>query len=337
MLKTLCERALPHASGEDASAMVTVALEVSTELPRLCERYPVLPGELSLPVALTAAVQHRRCEHGGLLVQAGLMLWAFAFDDVLDLGSQSPHTVRQLLEECGRLAENGSRGPHPTHEVALPLRELLETLEKTTLWPDIRSLWCREFSLFLEASSHEYELTRGERIGPDATDVIGSYLQDAGHSIALPWLLIAGVALCEDASALRSLDRLYALAVKCGVAARLANDLGTFGRERAERRINAVSLLAPVAGDSDARARSQRAAARRAIQQRLEREVAEARSLASEISTVSSIEQKFLDVVLLGLAVYGRGDFRGIVGVHGGQNRPAVSRRGSRVRADASA
>jgi hypothetical protein len=246
-----------------------------------------------------------------------MMLWAIAFDDVWDADPVHPSVLHEILNECRALASRQWRHAPVTHEVTRPLRWFREGLDARTLWQEVEPYWSREFLAFLQASRYEYDQTRGYAQLPLDKDPLVPYLSHACHSIALPWLLIAGLGNYDDRSVVAALSALSALAVQCGRVARLSNDLGTFGREQREGRVNAVTLLeADIAVhpnlDGPAMSESISRQATVAIKTRLDRELTRARNLAGGISTSTGVEERFLDVLVLGMTIYSHSDFRSL-------------------------
>jgi hypothetical protein len=311
-LQRLYQQAIPDAEANEVEALLITALRLSEDVGRLCATLPVLPRSLALPASVTAVLQHGGAPQDVLLTQAGMMLWAIAFDDLWDVESQDPRVLDQVLRECRALASKRWRRVTPLHHVSRPLERFRESLVKRPHWRKVEPFWASEFLAFLEASRYEYDLARGSAHLSDDEDLLGAYLSHACHSIALPWLLIAGLGSRDDQSLVSSLPVLAALAVQCGRVARLSNDLGTQGRERLEGRVNAVTLLNAQLVGSRIAPDAAMGQVTQAIRSRLDSELAEARNLADSISTDTHVERRFLNVLALGMTLYSHSDFRAL-------------------------
>ncbi len=265
------------------------------------------------PVGLTAALQHGQGRPAAHRVQSALMLWAIAFDDLLDSGRSSGAQVKEVLKECELLTSPRWESVAGSVEVTRALRHLRVELCLAPRWADVSDVWCSEFAAFLRASSLERSFSLTDRWSQGDL-LLDLYLEHAQHSIALPWLLVGGMAFEQDPKVFKSLPLLSALAVQCGRAARLSNDIATHSREKTEGRLNAVSLLHAARGARSSRNEDLIRDSVNAVDVRLRREAAKARELAASISTDSGTEDRFIDVMTLGIEIYARSDFRVMAG-----------------------
>jgi hypothetical protein len=278
---------------------------VVTAVGEECGRHPVLPRKLVVPVSMLVVSEALPVDVPGLIQMITSRLWCAAFDDVFDRELVSRERMAEIVEGCRALAW----GAHLTgleDEYSQTLFRLLAPSRRTPLWDRVQPFWADLFLRFVDGSWYEFEESqRTEAPG------LEEYLARARHSIGLPWLLIAETALLGDLPSVDALPSLSELAVQCGLAVRLSNDLASFDREIAEATLNAVALVArqgrPVSGpDHQARVRG----ARLVVESRLEHEVAEAHRLGAAIAPRAGLAKRFVRAMDVGVQAYAQGDPR---------------------------
>jgi hypothetical protein len=287
---------------------------VLTDVRVLCDRFPMLPRAMAAPVSVLMIVEGPELRPQAIAKKVCLALWTLALDDLLDQGSLKTDG-RTVLSNCRKLTAHLRDGKRPGDELSGTLFELMQDSCHSRMWGPIEPFWAKMFEKCIRGWAYEDELARTWRAGlgnagPPSFD---EYMAHARYSVALPWVLLAGLALSEDPSLVAALPELTLLAEQCGVVGRLSNDLGGWQREKLEQKqINAVAIVA--AADAMSVEADQKnmlwESARAKVSQLRDRELRSAKRLCATINTASGLEKGFFRVTELLAAVYAAEDFR---------------------------
>lgn len=171
-----------------------------------------------------------------LVADAGLVL--FAIDDLLDDSGLSAEEGALRVEQYAAVAR-GERRPEVAFDpIAGAITDLRRRVAASDRGGDLIDVWADAVGRMLAGMGAELRGTRD----PAAT-TLARYLEGARDSIGVEmialtaWIATDAAATRDALPALRRAERSFSTAV------RLANDLRTCERERAEGRVNAVTLV----------------------------------------------------------------------------------------------
>lgn len=173
---------------------------------------------------------------------ARMVLWAFAIDDVVEKEITELDELEDLFDRCNAVVRTGRRDD--SHPILASLSGWQQELAQLPNYPALSALWERKFAACL--AGHRYDWiagwarTRGTT-APGFTMDVAEYLahhDGAGvGQVHVPrWIVYGG----DDVSS--CLDVLVPALEDASVLIRLANDLGTFARERDEPGQNNVLM-----------------------------------------------------------------------------------------------
>ncbi|MFG3436681.1 terpene synthase family protein [Nonomuraea sp. NPDC047897] len=235
----------------DRGRVLRAALEVVPEAAALLRPYPVLyaDGEssasrlafscLSAAATFPDAARHRVADLGVLT------MILFGIDDIADgiAGEGAEDEQAALFAALPAILGRTTRPPVPGG----PVEQILAA------W----SRWCDRFHAHAGAASHVPNLSRHVRLVGEAMTrerawatarapwpSYADYLANGVHSITYPAWWAAALAVCGPASTGPEHWASIEPATRLGAACmRLANDVRTFEREKAEGKPNSISIL----------------------------------------------------------------------------------------------
>ncbi|MFN8566991.1 MAG: terpene synthase family protein [Kouleothrix sp.] len=203
------------------------------QLAPLIARFPSLRGERLPGIALI--VQARTPEWRTTdpqLLAARYLIWIFGVDDLSD--DRALRLPALLAHHAGYRAV--ARGAAPTDALGMLLAELLAGLQALPLWPALADTWLRSFDELLAGMAAERR--------PEPPASLEAYMAYAHLSIGAmqdAWTVLLTLG---DTSALSQLAAIGAALQAEARVIRLANDLNSAEKERAEGKHNALTLLA---------------------------------------------------------------------------------------------
>lgn len=235
----------------DRRRVLHTALEVVPEAAEHLRPYPVLyaDGESSASrlafSCLSAAATFPDAAREQIIDLAVLTMILFGIDDIAD-GVAGPSAERDhgaIFAALPAILGRTSRAPAP----GSPVEQILAA------W----SRWCDRFHGYAGAASHLSRLSRhvelvGEAMGRerawaearDPWPSYADYLANGVHSITYPVWWVAALAVCGPEPAREAHWASIEPATHLGAACmRLANDIRTFEREKAEGKPNSISIL----------------------------------------------------------------------------------------------
>jgi hypothetical protein len=303
------ETYLPALSGAQSDAIATKLSDVVGESSAWVHRFACLDDRTILPASVLKIAQLLDLPVKSIATSVKWEVWVFAVDDLLDERRLPFGEIEQILEECYGIAISpvGVEQPHTEFGVSFTelKRELADHPQFVGLQPSFAAATMKLFEgmMYVAQSSVRWADT-------SPSPPLDEYLYHAanGHVHPFFWTL----PLVDDASVLPELSALASLAHVCARICRLANDLGTFARERDEGVLNAVRVVMNKIASQEIKQSSEDLlqAAEGEIRARMEHERGRAEDLAAGIHTDSGVERSFLRLAELTVGTYGRGDVR---------------------------
>jgi hypothetical protein len=175
-----------------------------------------------------------------LVVGARIILWIFAFDDLVDEGDLTHEEVETLAERYGLIAR-GHRRAEGTDRLGTLLREVCDGLTRYPVFDSVGGRWGRALSDTLHAMSQEH-LWRRQYLDHGIQPSYAAYVENGLKSIAgAPYIWLALIMLGEPSTA-RHAGHLSGQMRQAAVCVRLANDLRSYLKELAEGNVNSVTL-----------------------------------------------------------------------------------------------
>lgn len=201
-----------------------------------------LPRPQTLPLeamALSAAVISPWCSADQVRPSARLCAWAYALDDYAEQDAATLTELDHLLTRCETIAETGT--PDTGHPLLAALSECVAVLKRQPLYSHLAPLWVERFRKDMRGVRYDWTTARARREPAGDASCIEEYL-DHADSI-LVWTPHLARWICHgDNQLLNHLDVLIPALDDKTVAVRLANDLATIPRERAERDQNNILM-----------------------------------------------------------------------------------------------
>lgn len=199
------------------------------------------------PTALTMVAAAPWLPEADLWVMSAIPAWIFTIDACLDEGVFRPEERRTRAAHYVAIAAAApGLGPEPRDPYAAALADLQRRLAERRLGEPLRPYWAHACRRMLAGMIAECEAgDRGEM--PDWN----TYLRRGLHSIGVPMYLAGAYVLTDDPGLPGGLSALLPMVAESGRAVRLANDLRTADKERAEGNCNALFF----AGEEEVRSR----------------------------------------------------------------------------------
>lgn len=206
-----------------------------------------LPDHENLPLfgaAFGASVVGPWATPNQLRLPARMVAWAYAFDDHVERKVTDREELNELVDRCLAVVHTGQ--PDTGTPLLSSLSAWQQELARLPAYPPLESLWKAKFTSCLRG--HHYDWTAGwarERgIAPDVEEYLAHADSISLWLVNLPrWVAYGGDELPAH------LDTLVPAVDDLSVAVRLANDLATIDRERAEPGQNNILMCPGVSPD----------------------------------------------------------------------------------------
>lgn len=178
---------------------------------------------------------------GELLVPATVSLWMTDADDRFDTRIATAAEAGEFARRCGAIAAGcrGGRGGrvHSADPLERSLAAIVGRLSELPGYAGLSAFWHERFQEAMAAQVFEWQVSHG-RVAPSLEEYLGQ-----GDSFLLGPICAAWWMSSAEAGLPGWLDTLRAAQQEASAAGRLANDLATVTRERAEGcRANALLL-----------------------------------------------------------------------------------------------
>src|SRR6266545_3030220 len=301
-------RYLPTMHPHELRFLERVLDPVVDEVQAVQRRFTVLPMDPLVPVSLIVCIGNQDQSPAAIALQSAMALWTIALDDLLDSGDLSEADAAAVLRQC-RLAASAS-SPRPSTDLGAAMAWFQSALARYPLWNELRPSWHRSLQAFLGSAGVEFRMSRALAAFSGEPTALKRYVFHGSRSIGLPWLLITGLALRRDESAVGVLPHLVALADKCGTAVRLANDLAGAHREADEGTINAVAVLAEELKAQGLSATEAFEIGSRRVESMLKRALRQVHKLVMQAKTDSGVESQFARFTEFSVEFQRKGDIR---------------------------
>jgi catabolite regulation protein CreA len=220
-----------------------VAMSVMRALADL-QRWTVaeLPDQLGAQlsvIALTESVVHPWASAEAIFLSGRMAVWVCAIDDHIERDVTELDKLDEFIDRCNAVVRTGRRDDsHPL------LASLSGWQRELACWPDysaLAELWERKFAACMRAMRYDWVVGLARANGTGTTSTVAEYLDNADSisvwQVHLPCWVSAGGATLVD-----HLDVLVPALDDIAVACRLANDLASYARERADPRENNVLM-----------------------------------------------------------------------------------------------
>ena len=218
--------------------LLAVAREVTRSSEAWLREYPIVKRpSVTAACGLIAAVAMPCLAIPELELLARWGLWLFAVDDVLDDLDRADEPVAAWVR---RFARDLPGDPGDADPLRAALGSIHSDLGRYPLYPALGARWRAGMAGMVRGMLLERDWSRAPLTGQPG---YAAYLRNATITIAvLPCTVTAAILAGEPAAIgeFPVLEPMIRTAARCF---RLANDLGSEVRERAEGKLNAVSLL----------------------------------------------------------------------------------------------
>lgn len=173
---------------------------------------------------------------------ADACLLVFAIDDLFDEGELASEELALRGERyirCGAGIDDQDAGDDPLASgLSSIARRLRHGPHAEALWP----LWATRVRELIEAMLAEHQRSYLMSNGGSMPD-IATYLSDGRHSIGVGLVTTAAMLLIDEPGVRDGAAALRAAEEHLSIAARLANDLRSHERERAQGKLTSISIL----------------------------------------------------------------------------------------------
>lgn len=244
-------RFLAGLPGEERARIAALTERVTDFLDGWAHPYRVLRPARFPAVALAMAATAPWLPLEDLCDLATIPTWIYGIDEALDLRWLPPGRRRACARHYAALAAGAPPGPRE-EPLAAALVDMRARLERRALWPALRACWAGASRALLDGMVFECEAGERLRAGGGAP-ALTAYVRHGAYSIGVPLYLAGAWIVAGDPEAPRHLPALLRMARVAGRAVRLANDLRTHAKERAEANSNLLLLLARRGGGGEHR------------------------------------------------------------------------------------
>lgn len=234
---------LPEA---DRLALPGRAARLGLAMEEWAARFPCARAVRARPLALSVAAAAPFVPESALLDTARLSLWVFALDDLFDEGGLDRAALRRRAARYKGVV-SGLRGrPGRDAGMAAMLAEVLAGLAAYPLFLSLRATLQDAIRGTIDAMLLEDRWRRDvRRRGPAAWPSVAAYLAAGRWSIGGPPHIWAAVLTAGEPGVAAHMGHLGAMEERASRCIRLANDLRSADKERAEGTPNVLSMLAP--------------------------------------------------------------------------------------------
>jgi hypothetical protein len=229
MTQAITDHSYPPAA--QCAPIALLALELLADLRAWAVEYPqVLQAVPMEALAISAATISPWRSAGQLRLTARMYVWAYALDDHVEQNVQSLAELDDLFDRCNTIIRGGDQDD--SHPLLAALSGWQSALARCPLYPRLAGLWADRFAEALRGERYDWTAGRARDNGDGPSDP-EEYLSHAASSNA--WITHFPRWATSDRGDLPdSLAVLNSALEEIEVAVRLANDLATFRRERAE-------------------------------------------------------------------------------------------------------
>jgi hypothetical protein len=257
---------------------------VATALDHWAARFPLIRRVRVRPLSLAVVAAAPFDPLDALIATARVSLWVFALDDLFDEEGRSDGELVRRAREYRRITRGVARGGDD--DLAVALTEVRDDLAGFPLFAILPEIWSGALIGTIDGMVREHYWRRHyRRSGDRALPTYATYLANGRYSIGGPPHIWSAVITTDDPTTANHLDALRPMEEIASRCVRLANDLRSAEKERAEGTINSLDLVARslTGGDPSERARHQRAG--RVIRGEIDRGLAELSALHAQART----------------------------------------------------
>lgn len=231
-------------SEEDQRRILTTASNASREVADFAERHHFsdLVSSRVWPLSLMMAGSYRELETSDIALITKLVVWIFAFDDVMDERGANLDNLNRVV----RATSSVTRGEPPTRDFALlpGLVEVRSEFQRLAQWHQLGPSWINAMCTMQRGMLFESYWRVGYSIfGPQALPSEALYIDQAWRSVGVSPMLQSAMLLIADRSIADHQPHLQHLVELASKAIRYANDIQSHQKEREEGNINSLVVL----------------------------------------------------------------------------------------------
>lgn len=237
MTKTITDHAYPSAA--HCAPIAALALKILADLRAWAAEYPqTLQATPMEALAISAATISPWRGADELRLPARMYVWAYALDDHVEQNVHSLAELDELFDRCNAIVRNGKYDD--SHPLLASLSGWQAEVASHPLYPGLAAVWADRFAEALLGERYDWIAGEARERGEGPTDP-EEYLRHAASSNT--WMThFPRWATSDREDLLDNLPLLDSALMEIEVAVRLANDLATFRRERAERGQNNILM-----------------------------------------------------------------------------------------------
>jgi phytoene/squalene synthetase len=173
--------------------------------------------------------------------QLGARIWAWitAIDDAFDRDYESLEAVRAAADHCRAVV--AGQAPPAADPLALALADIRDQVAGYPAFAELGPLWRRTVTELVDAM--ELERRWGHALGAGgAPPSLDDYLRAGAATVGIPMYMVSLWATMDRAARPQDVSALLPALQDSALAVRLANDLRSQARERAQEDVNALVL-----------------------------------------------------------------------------------------------
>lgn len=220
--------------------VAVLALQILADLRRWAAEQLPKPETLPLEaMALATAVISPWCSAAQLHPTARMCAWTYAVDDYAEQEVPCLAELDEMLARCNAVLQTGA--PDTSHPLLAALSEYQAGLMTWPLYPALSALWREKFGKDMRGMRYDWIVGRAREELTGPVPSVAEYLNHADS--ILVWTTHLPRWICNgDTGLIDHLDVLIPALDDEVVAVRLANDLATISRAKAQRGQNNILM-----------------------------------------------------------------------------------------------